>query len=428
MIPMPTGALWRESEFMKLWAAQAVSAFGSRISRTALPVIAIVTLGASPDQLGVLAAATTAPALLVGLCAGGVVDRSRKRPILIGCDLARAALLLTIPIAAWFGLLGMAQLWIVGGLAGAATTLFAIADNAYLPALVGTPHLVEGNAKLEATDSVAEIGGPGLAGILIDLVTAPVAIVLDALSFLWSAAMLGLIRKTEVPAAAGERVDVLSDLRQGVRAGFGHPLVRPLVLADGTTALFFGFLHTLYMLYGLQVLGLSPGALGLIIGVGGLGGLTGALLAPLLARRLGYGPAIPAAMAVGLLGGLFIPLAGGSQAWSIAALVLQQFIGDALLVAYTILAVSLRQTVLPLAMLGRVNGLIQVLTGTVQALGALIAGPVAGAMGVRGAIWIAVLAPLALAPAILARPALMRLSALPQPHSDGSGGHTVAPS
>ena len=172
----PQGGLWRHPDFLKFWAAQAVSGFGSRISRTVLPVAALLTIEASPAEIGILSALSVAPAVLVGMLMGGRVDRSAKRPLLIGADLTRAALLFTIPIAHWLDVLSMHQLYAVAAGVGAASTLFQIADNAHLPALIGRPRLPEANAKLEATDAVAEIGGPGIARVLIEVVTAPVDI------------------------------------------------------------------------------------------------------------------------------------------------------------------------------------------------------------------------------------------------------------
>ncbi len=186
----PSGGLWREADFLKFWSAQAISALGSRITRTALPILAVVTIGASVESVAVLSALALAPGVIVGLAMGGRVDRRAKRPLLIGADLVRAALLLTVPLAAWLGRLSMGQLYAVAALTGAATTLFQIADNAYLPSLIGKDRLVNGNSKLETTEAIAEISGPGLAGLLVQAITAPLAIAFDSLSFLVSACFL----------------------------------------------------------------------------------------------------------------------------------------------------------------------------------------------------------------------------------------------
>jgi len=400
-------------DFLRLWAAQAVSALGSRISRTALPVIAILSLGADPAAVALLAALSTAPGVLVGLFAGGFVDRSRKRPLLVGADLARAALVLSVPVAAWAGGLGMLQLYVVAALTGMATSLFQIADNTYLPTLVGQDRLVEANARLESTDAIAEIAGPGAAGILIQVLTAPVTMVADALSYLWSAALLGSIRAEEAPAApeggaAAEKASLLEDLRVGLHHGFGHPVIGATFLALGVQAFFGGAFAGLYMLYLLERLALDPATVGLIIGVGGIGGLGGSFVAGWLGRRLGVGPAMILSFAVGQAGSLLIPLAAQLGPLAVPALVLHQLLGDGFLVAFFIHAVSARQAMLPLHVLGRVNATLHVLTGALLPAGTLAAGWGARRFGVEAVIWVGVVGGLA-APLALLRPAVWKL-------------------
>ncbi len=391
----PTGGLWRHPDFLRLWGAQATSAFGSRITRTALPILAIVTLRATPGELALLSALGVAPSVVVGLLVGGRVDRSAKRPLLIGADLVRAALVATIPLAAWLGVLSMPQLYGVAAAVGAASALFAIADNSFLPVLVAPERLVEGNARLEATESVAEAAAPGLAGIMVQALTAPVAIAIDALSYLWSAALLSRIRTRESPAAAGSASTlrelpegVLRDVRAGFRACLAHPVLGPTLIADALVYLFGGFFLALYMLLTLRTLGLSPAVVGLVIGVGGIGAFAGALLAPALGRRLGTGAAMVLALAVGQGAVLLIPLAVHAPALAVPLLTLQQLVGDAFLAAYAVHAVSLRQRVLPAELLGRASAAVHATTGGALALGALAAGAVAAALGVTGAAWI----------------------------------------
>lgn len=414
--------LWAEPDFMRLWAAQAVSALGGRLTRTALPIIAILTLAAPPEAVALLAALSTAPGLLVGLFAGGIVDRSRKRPLLIGADLARAAIVMTIPLAAWAGALDIWHLYAVAILAGAATALFQIADNAYLPVLVGKSHLVEANAKLEGTDAVAEVAGPGLAGVLIQVIGAPVTLMLDGLSYLWSAAMLHRIRKAEPPvepegAEAGPVRQLVEDLRIGFSHGFRHPVVGPIFLATTAQTFFGGFFFALYMLYTLDTLGLSPAVMGMIIGVGGIGALGASLIAGRLGNWMGVGPAMLAACAIGQAGNLLIPAAGQAGAFQIPLLVLHQLVGDGFLVAFLIHAVATRQTVLPEGVLGRVNATLHVATGVMLPLGTLAAGLLAARIGVEAAVWIGVVGGLFAPLPLLQRPvlSLRRLSAQDAP-------------
>ena len=209
--------LWRHREFVKLWAASAISDFGSEVSALALPLIAALTLGATSWQMGLLSAAATAPILLVGLFAGVWVDRVRRRPVMVVADLARAALLLVIPLASALGVLRIELLYVVALLVGSFTVLFDVAHLAFVPFLVDRGQLVEGNSKLEATWSMAKVAGPGVGGVLVSLLGAPLAVVVDALSFVGSAAFLGRIRAPEgPPVAASERRGVRAEIARHV--------------------------------------------------------------------------------------------------------------------------------------------------------------------------------------------------------------------
>lgn len=388
----PSAGLWRHSDFLKFWSAQAISALGSRITRTALPILAVLTIHASAQQVAILSALSIAPGVLVGLVLGGRVDRQAKRPLLIGADLVRAGLLLTVPLSAWWGHLGIVQLYIVAALTGAATTLFQIADKAYLPIMIGKDHLIEGNSKLETTEAVAEITGPGLAGMLVQVITAPAAIVFDALSFLASAVLLGGIdREESAEASPGQQPTLISDLKVGLGASLFHPLVGPEFLVEANSAIWNGFFLALYTIYSLDTLRMGPGTLGLVISAGGIGALFGAVLAGRISSRLGLGPAMILCMAGTRLAAFLIPLAQGPLWFALTCLLIHQLLGDALVMSYYVLAVSLRQTVLPQETLGRSNAAFQVATGIFLPLGALIAGWIAQAADVRTALWISAL-------------------------------------
>jgi predicted MFS family arabinose efflux permease len=346
--------------------------------------------------------------VIVGLAMGGRVDRRAKRPMLIGADLFRAALLLTVPLTAWLGWLSMGQLYAVAALTGAATTLFQIADKAYLPALIGRSRLVEGNAKLEATDAIAEITGPGLGGLLIQAITAPLAIAFDAISFLISAVLLGAIHSPEVPAASDTGDDgptLIHDLRVGLRACVLHPLVRPVFLVEALSAFLNGVFATLYTVFALKTLGLTAATLGLVISVGGIGALFGALLAARFSAWLGMGRALIVCMTVSRVAGLLIPMARGPEWLAVSCLVSHQLVGDAMLIGYYVLAISMRQTVLPHDTLGRANATFHVTVGLLLPIGALLAGSIAAATDVRTALWISALGG-------LANPVILQLSAI----------------
>ena len=397
----PSGGLWRHPDFLRLWAAQIGSAFGSRITRTALPMLAILTIEATPTQVAILSACGFAPGIFVGLFAGGYVDRSAKRPLLVGADLIRAVLVLTIPFAAWTGALSMPQLYLVAAAVGAATSIFRIADNTFLPVIIGKDRLVEGNAKLEATDSVAEAAGPGIGGVLVQVLTAPVAIVLDGLTYLWSAALIQRIRVVERPAGAHESSSVWRDIVAGFRACLGHTLVGPMLIAESIANFFGGFFLALYMIVALDTLSLSPAVVGIIIGVGGIGAFIGAMIAQPLERLLGATRTVVLALAIGQAGHLCILASLYAQSAAIPLLVSQQLIGDAFLSAYVIHAVSLRQRHMPESVLGRANATFHAMSGLMLPLGALVAGPMASKFGMATTLWTNSIGGLFAAPVLL---------------------------
>jgi MFS family permease len=385
-----TPPLWSHADFRRLWAAQAVSAVGSRITRTALPIVAISSLNASATAVSFLSAMTMAPGVVIALFASGFIDRSRKRPLLVAMDVARAGLLLTLPAAALLGLLTMTQLVIVAALTGAATAAFVIAKSAYLPRLVQVEQLVEGNTKLQTTGAVAEVAGPSVAGFLIQAVTAPIAVVVDALSFLWSAWWLGRIEAREATAPDEKPDHPLADIAAGWSACRGNVVVFPLLIAEGVFGLFAGFFSAMYMLFTLRSLGLDEATVGVIIGVGGIGALWGALAAAPLTRLFGYGRAIVVSLALWVLASVLIPAAEGMGVLTIPLLVAQQLIGDGFLSAFMILAISVRQSALPQDVQARAGATFQVVEGLSLPIGALIAGPLAEIVGAGGVLWIAI--------------------------------------
>lgn len=379
-----------EPDFRKLWAAQAVSGFGARITREGLPIMAVVGLAATPGQLGILAALASAPALVVGLVAGGWVDRGRRRRILIGADLARAGVLLVLPLAAWLGVLDLWQVYAAAFLVAAASALFDIADHAYLPSLIGRGRITDGNARLAATDSLAEVGGPALAGLLFQWLSAPVAVAVNAATYLVSAGVLATIRKPEPePEASGPAPRWTEDVTAGFGAAWREPAVRPLLLMTATQGFFGAFFAALYAVFALRTLHLTPALLGLTVAAGGLGALAGAAIAQPLARAAGAGPAVILATAGTALAVLLIPLAPAERTMGMAALVTAQLVGDALAVAGLVLATTLRQTRLPQSVLARTAASFQAAGGGMAVLGALAGGTLGQAAGPRAALFLA---------------------------------------
>jgi len=383
-------SLWGDRDFVKLWTAQGVSAFGARITREGLPMAAVMTLGAAPAQIGLLAALSYGPALLVGLAAGGFVDRTRRRGLMIAMDLLRAAVLATIPVAAWLHLLSMPQLYLAAAVVGGASVLFQIADHAYLPGLVAREQLTRANASLSATESVSEVAGPALAGVLFQWFAGPLAVAINAVTYLVSAAFLGAITRREPPPEVHQQAHWRRDITDGVRAAMSEPRVAPLLFLTGCNALFGSFYAALYVLFALRILGLTPAMLGVTIAAGGVGGIAGAVVAPRLAKWLGVGPAIVAAAAGAALFSPLTPLAPASPYPGMAFLGTAQLFGDALAVAAAVLAASLRQTLLPQAVLGRVAATFQAVGGGMAVIGALTGGVLGGLIGPRATLFIAV--------------------------------------
>jgi MFS family permease len=404
---------------MRLWSAQAISAFGSRITRTALPIIAITTLHQPETVIALLSSVYLVPGIILALFAGGVVDRNRKRRILIAADVFRAVCVASITVAWALGVLTIWHLVVVGALVGAASALFTIADVAYLPTLVPKKQLAEGNAKLEATEAVAEITGPASAGVLIGAFGGPVAVAIDAASYLWSALRLGRIRTPEPPAQPAPSAESSTwqpnrDLRAGMRAIFGHPLVRPVVTTLVVWSITGGFFTALYTLYCFRTLQLSAMTFGIIVAIGGIGSLAGAMLSRRLVHAIGLGPTLVVCAIISLAGGLLIPLANGSQVTVLVLLGAHQLISDCFSVAFVIQAVTLRQTVLPKEILGRANAAVHVCTAGLVPIAAILAGVLAELTSIRTAVWVGVLIGL-LAPIFLWP--LRRVTAMPEPHS-----------
>lgn len=388
----PFTGLWHNSDFVKLWLGQTVSNVGSGITGIALPLTAVLVLGATPAQMGILGALDGVSVLTIGLLAGVLVDRVRRRPLLIATDLGRALILSTIPLAALLGVLRIGQLYVVAALAGMLTVIFNLAHPAYLPSLIPQESLVEGNSKLGISDSLAEITGPAVAGPLVQLITAPFALLFDALSFLLSACCLGLIRTPEPrPTAPEQRESVWHDLVEGLRLVLKNPLLRALAGSAGIFSLFGNFVGALYALYVIRQLGAPPIFLGLLVATGGVSALVGAFMAERVIRRFGTGRIAGIGLFMYGATGLLIPLAGGFIALALPLMFLSQLIGDASVSIYLIAEVSLRQSTVPANMLGRTNASMQFLSLGVAPLGALLAGILGGMIGLRLTILVGVI-------------------------------------
>ena len=386
----PARGLWGHADFLRLWGAQSISSFGARIAREGLPMAAVITLKAGPEALGLFAALVLGAQAAVGVFAGALADRLPKRRLLIAADVLRAVVLAAVPLAALSGHLSLLVIYVAAVLMGAANVTFDVADHAFLPSLVDPAELTEANAKLATTEAVAEVGGPALTGILVAVIAPPLAVGLNAVTYLVSALILSRIRgRPPVPTAQDAREPIDLDLTAGLRLVFAHPLVRPLWLADVGKSFFGYFFAALYILLAIQVLKLTTPMLGLTIAMGGVGGLAGAALAPWLTRRLGPGRMI---LLAGVAGGatlFLIPLAAGPPLVAMAILAAAQLIGDALQTTAGIGSATLRQTVLPPDQLGRAGGAFATGTAAAGVVGALTGGALGAAIGPRETLLIA---------------------------------------
>ena len=386
-VPSPaTAGLWAHPDFRRLWTAESISLCGSEVTVIALPWTAVLVLGASPAQMGLLAAAAKAPFLLVGLLAGVWVDRLRYRSVMVAADIGRAVLLGSIPVAAALGILRIEQLFVVAFLAGVLSVFFDVAYQSYLPELVERDRLTEGNGKLEASKSVAEMAGPILGSGLLQIAAAPFAIGVDAVSFVLSALFLRSIRSNRAPAVHAARASMLADVAEGIRLVVHSPLLGPIAACSATMNLFYQMLMAVYVLYVTTTLHLAPAFVGIILGIGSLGALAGALLASPAARRLGTGKALIAATVISGLAGLGIAFSAGFGSATLAGLIGAQLLLMFGVPIYNINQVSLRQALTPAGVRGRVNATNRCLVWGTMPVGSLLGGLLGQTIGVQPTI------------------------------------------
>ena len=383
--------LWRNQAFVRVWAAATVSIFGSLITRIALPLVAILVLGSGAIEVAILRSLDLGATLAFGLVAGAWVDRLRRRPVLIWADLGRAVLLGSIPVAFALGVLTYWHLLLVSGLAAVLTTFFDSADNAYLPTIVERERLVDANSALAASGSAAEFMAFGISGFLVQLLTAPIAIAIDAVTFLVSAVLLGTIRVDEAPPPPREdREPVLTEIRDGLRLVRHDPVLRAFAGAQMSLAALWGIFGATWFLFVLDELQLGPAVLGVIAGVGGFSSFIGAVVATRATRRFGIGTVAIAAMVLSAVGNAFIPLApAGLPLVAIGCLVMQQLVADSAVTVYDVAEVSVRQTLVSDRALGRVSSTFHVAAVLAQLVATLAAGLLAEAIGLRATSWLA---------------------------------------
>lgn len=390
-----TPPLLRQPEFLKFWAAQSISQLGDQITYLALPLVAVLTLDASAAQMGLLTAAELMPHLLFSLAAGVWIERrANRRRLMIVADIVRAGLLVSVPLAAAFGLLTFPQLYVVGFLVGTCAVLFDISWATLFISVVPRRDVVDANSKLSATRALSFVVGPSIAGVLVQLLTAPVTLLADAMSFIGSALFLGRIR-TEEPSAADREESALQSLRTGFRYVFGDELIRPSLFCTATINLFNYVFHAIFILYATKTLGVEPGLLGLVLGLGAVGGIVGAFLAVRVERLIGLGPAYTLGCVLFPLPLVLVPLASGSETRIVAMLGLAEFFCSVGVMVLDVNGNSMSFLRTPDRLRSRMSGTYRFVNYGVRPLGALLGGALGTAIGLQTTLWIGVLGALA---------------------------------
>ncbi|TMR14125.1 MFS transporter [Nonomuraea turkmeniaca] len=410
-------SLWRNADFMRLWAGQSLSQFGSAITYFAIPVIAVTVLHASEEEMGVIGFLLRVPMVLF-LVFGVLADRVRKRPILIWTDVARFVLLMLIPIAWFADMLTLAWIYGVIFAIGLLSTLFQTAYRSYFPFLVPRENFLEGNSKLQLTESTAQTFGPGLAAALLKVLSAPALLVIDAVSYLASAIAMALIRRPEARPEPDDTTagQVHKAIWQGMGWVLRHELIRPLAISSAVYSLFIlGSMNSIYALYVIRDLGVPAAWFGSILAGGGVGSIIGALLAVKVMRRFAIGKVLLWSIVYGNLVLFLIPLAAGPVWASVTMLVAAQLISGITSQIFFVTNTTLVQTITPLRLQGRVVASIYSLGLIPAPLGALGAGLLAGAVGTRTALWVVVTIGALVPMAAMAWSPLAKLKEMPEP-------------
>lgn len=374
-------------DFRRLWIAQTLSLIGGQVTYLALPLTAALSLQATPGEMGLLTAMSALPSLVIGLFAGEVVDRRARRPILVAADIGRAALLATIPLAWTMGQLSMPLLYLVALLGGACALFFEVAYQAFVPVLLARQRLVAGNSLLELSRSASEVIGPTLGGGLIQLLKAPLAIAVDAASFLVSAFLIARIETREpLPANAAGETSYWQSAMSGLRYVWRSTPLRALAFSLAAIGLCNAMIEAVAILYLTRAIGLQPGILGVVFAVGSVGFIIGALLPERLVRGIGVGPTLAISIAVVGLSDLALPLAGQDVRWVALAVGLGQFFFGLGLTVFRVAQISVRQALVPDQLLGRVGGALNMLAWGIAPLGAIAGGVLGQTIGLRSTL------------------------------------------
>lgn len=411
--PVGKSPLWRNRDFITFWSGETLSLFGEQVTFLALPLTAVIALGSGPEQLGVLRFLQMIPYLLFGPLAGVWIDRHRRLPAMLGANLTRMILIGLVPVLAAVGRLDMPVLLIITFGVGSAAVLYDVSWMSFVPDLVRDPgYLVEANAKLGMSQSAATAAGPGLAGALVSLLTAPIAVAANAATYLASATSLLLIRTTEQRPRPAERPKLTRDLIEGLRFVAGNRYLRAVALVGGLCNFFVSANQPIFILYAVRYRQFPASALGLVLSVGAVGGVLGALLAAGLVRRFRPGYVYIASLTLAFAAPLIMPAATGPKTLTGVEFTLAYFLSFLGVSIVNVLILSLRQTITPAALMGRMNAAMRAVMFGLGALGGPAAGLAATVMGVHDALWLSTIAGTAFLATVFTSP-VSRLRAIP---------------
>ncbi|MGX4687759.1 MFS transporter [Streptomyces sp. JNUCC 63] len=413
--------VWSHHGFRALWAASGVSLIGTQVSVLALPLTALIALHASPTQVALLTAAGTAPFLLLGLPAGAWVDRWPRRTLMVFCDVGRAVLLATLPLAQLAGVLTMVQLYLVALGLGTLSVFFDIASLSVLPALVGADRIAPANARLEVVRAASQTSGPALGGALVQALTAPLALAVDAASYAVSALLLRGLPPVASPPRPAQSGGLLVQIRAGLRFCLTHPYIRPLAVGAAWLNFWTEGLLAVFLTYAVRELRLSAATVGTVLAVAGIGYLAGSLLAPRLNARIGVGPAIVVGAA---LNAGFLPAAWAPRTGTTVWLLLGFTVTAVGVSIWNVNAVSLRQATTPDSLLARMNAANRFLIWGTMPLGAAAGGLLTSFFGLHPAVIICALAAPACALPVLFS-AVRKVTAMPQPPAPAHSAPTT---
>ncbi len=396
--------LWRHRDFLKLWTGQSVSAFGTQVTQLALPLAAALTLHAGAFDMGLLTAASMAAFIFLSLPAGVWTDRRRRlKRVALAADLGRGLLLATVPVAAIAGRLTLLQLVLVALATGCLDVFFRLSYWSYIPRLVARQHLTEANSRLMTSESLARLAGPGAAGVLVQALTAPIAIAVDAVSYFISAVAFLAIRTPESDFERPLRQSALREIREGFTV-VRDPVQRA-ILGSATTLNFFGLgMTAIQVLFAIRDLRLSPVLLGSAISLASAGALLGALAAPWAARRFGQDRAIVLSALLFPVSLALMPLAAGPPLLAALMLATAEFVGGVGVMVFDVNSAALRQKITAPHLMGRTSAVMQFVTQSAKPLGSLLGGLLGQQIGLRPTLWVMAIGGLAILPWVLSSP------------------------